>query len=78
MGIENGEKARIWGKKWVPSLTIYSPPHQDNVEAKVSELIDKNIGGWDLNIIANLFQDDEALAVTSIPLSRTDQEDRLI
>ena len=33
---------------------------------------------WDLNIIDCLFQEDEMMAVKSIPLSSTNQEDRLI
>jgi hypothetical protein len=76
--IGNGEKARIWGKRWVPNFNIYSPPNQGYAEAKVSGLIDKDIGGWDLNAIASLFQEDEMMAIRSIPLSSTNQEDRLI
>ena len=62
----------------MPSLSIYSPPTQEYADAKVCNLIDKNIGGWDLNIMARLFQDEEVKAIISIPLSRTDQEDKLI
>jgi hypothetical protein len=76
--IGNGEKARIWGKRWVPSFNIYSPSNQDYAEATVSGLIDKDIGGWNLNVIASLFQEYEMMAIKSIPLSSTNQENRLI
>ena len=44
----------------------------------MSGLVDEDIGGWDLNVVASLFQEDEMMAIKSIPLNSTNQEDMLI
>lgn len=79
--IGNGEKARIWGDKWVPipsSYKIYSIHELTSPKAKVSILIDKELIRWDRNKIESLFTTEKVEAIASIPLSCTNQEDRMI
>jgi ribonuclease HI len=79
--IGNGEKVRIWGDKWGPIQRSYmAHPSFDRIptDAKVSMLIDKDTGWWDQNVIDDLFNEDEAKTIKAIPLSCTNQEDRLI
>jgi hypothetical protein len=79
--IGNGEKTRIWGEKWVPlpnSFTIHSPPSNGNEEMRVCDLIDKNLGWWDQNMLKNMFREEEIKAINSIPLSSTNQQDKKI
>jgi hypothetical protein len=47
-------------------------------DAKVSMLINKDTGWWDPNVISEHFNEEEARAITTIPLSCTNQEDRII
>ena len=60
------------------SFIARSPQNQDFAEAKVSALIDKDLGVWDVNILANLFSEEEVATINSIPLSSMNQEDVLI
>lgn len=79
--IGDGENARIWGERWIQipnSYIVQSPPNQDYAEAKVSALIDKDLGVWDMNILNTLLRGEEVMAIKSIPLSFTNQMDRLI
>jgi hypothetical protein len=79
--IGNGEKTYIWGEKWVPlssSYSIQSPPKHGYEGARVSDLIDKDLGWWDMDVLGNLFREEEVRAIKSIPLSRTNQPDMMI
>jgi hypothetical protein len=79
--IGNGEKARTWRDKWVPipsSYKIYSIHELTSPEARVSMLIDKDLTRWDQNKLENLFAVEEVEAIVSIPLSCTNQVDRMI
>ena len=44
----------------------------------VNLLIDEDKGWWDQNVIEDLFDEEELKAIKSIPLSSTNQEDRMI
>jgi hypothetical protein len=48
------------------------------IDATVSMLIDKDTGWWDHNVIDECFNEEEARAIKAIPLSCTNQEDRMI
>jgi hypothetical protein len=79
--IGHGEKVRIWGDKWGPIQRSYTSHANSNhmpMDAKVSMLIDKDMGWWDQNVIDKFFNEDEVMAIKAIPLNCTNQEDRMI
>lgn len=79
--IGNREKARIWGDKWVPipsSYKIYYIHELTSPEERVSMLIDKDLTRWERNKLEDLFAVEEFEAIVCIPLSCTNQEDRMI
>jgi hypothetical protein len=70
--IGNGENTKIWGDKWVPMPTtfaIQSVPRVLDQDAKVVELIDKDLHGWNKGMLESLFSIDEVNAILSIPIS---------
>lgn len=79
--IGNGEKMRIWGDKWIQILatfSIQSPPRLLDLDAIVSELIDRDTQWWNKGLIEALFLPTEVKAILSIPLSSTNQADVLM
>ena len=79
--IGDGEKARIWGERWISNpKRILTQSNQNHLftEAKVSELIIKELGVWDANILKVFFREEEVRAIQSIPLSNTHQADKMI
>ena len=63
----------------IPNQFTIQMPHTHNyAEAKTCDLIDKDLGVWDEHIIEILFCKEEATTIRSIPLSSTNQKDRLI
>ena len=78
--IRNGKNAKIWGDKWVPlptTFAIQSPHWVLDHEAKVAELMDRVLHGWNRGLLKNLFFLDEVKAILSIPIS-PNWEDALI
>jgi hypothetical protein len=71
-------KARIWKDRWVPQPTtfmIQSPPNLLNPEATVSKLIDVDTHWWKTYLLENLFSEEEAKIILSLPISFTNRED---
>jgi hypothetical protein len=79
--IGDGESTRIWGDKWIPkpsSFLVQSPCVILNPEAKVKELMDQNMGGWNVELIRSIFHKDEAELICNLPCSRYRAPDKLI
>jgi hypothetical protein len=79
--IGDGESTRIWGDKWIPqssSFLIQSPCRILDPEAKVRELMDQNMGGWNEALIRSIFHDYEAELICNLPCSRYRVPDKLI
>jgi hypothetical protein len=79
--IGDGSSVRIWGDKWLPcptSYTVQSLCTSFPNEMKVEALIDWNIGGWNKQLIQEIFTDTEASMTCSLPMSRYRQPDVLI
>jgi hypothetical protein len=78
--IGNGEKTRIWGDKWVPRQTTFSiqtGPKSLNPDAKVIELIDRDMNAWNKALLEILFSPEEVNAILKVPINST-REDALI
>jgi hypothetical protein len=79
--IGDGSEVKIWGDKWLPSTTtfmIQSPPIVLDVDAKVKELIDQEGQGWNLELLTEIFNQTDRLAIQSIPIICTKQPDELV
>jgi hypothetical protein len=60
------------------SYTIQSYPKILDPDAKVRELINREVNCWNKPLLDEIFLPNEVLAILSIPLSSTNQGDRLI
>jgi hypothetical protein len=79
--VDNGSSIRIWKDRWIPSSSshlVFSPVGGLGQEATVSDLIDKERGCWNSNIISENFLKEEAEAILNIPLSPNLPQDRII
>jgi hypothetical protein len=77
-GVGNGQKARIWKEKWIPTPSTHrvtSPPTFLDCNSTVCALIDEHTKRWDTQLLEELFINEEAKVIQSIPLSCTHQED---
>jgi hypothetical protein len=76
-----GKNIYVWRDKWLSKPTTYkvqSPRKILDNNARVSELIDQDTKRWKEDLIAEIFLEDEAKVIKSIPLSPFPSEDRLI
>jgi hypothetical protein len=76
-----GKNIHIWHDKWVPkpsTYMIHSPRVLLDNQAKVSELIDLNTRRWKAELISEIFLEEDAQLIKSIPLSPFPAEDRII
>lgn len=79
--IGNGKRVRIWKDKWLPTPSTYmvqSPPLILDPNATVSQLVDAETNWWNFALLERLFSREEILAIQTVPLSTTNQEDTLI
>jgi hypothetical protein len=79
--VGNGKNIRIWKDRWLytPStFRVQSVPRLLADTATVSQLIDVNSKWWNIELLEQLFTKEETIAIKSIPISATDQADRLI
>ncbi|XP_042974642.1 uncharacterized protein LOC122306274 [Carya illinoinensis] len=77
--VGNGKSIKIWEHKWLPtpsSHCVQAPISVMNARARVSELISN--GEWDVQLIKNIFRQEEVEQICSIPISKSNAEDRLI
>jgi hypothetical protein len=79
--IGNGASVKVWGDRWIPtpiSFSVQSIPVPQLASSKVEELIDKDSKWWNVSLIQDTFNPEEARVITSIPLSPNLPPDRLI
>jgi hypothetical protein len=74
--IGDGEDVNIWRDPWLnrDGSKIPITPRRHNVITKVAELINPVIGTWDEQLIADIFCQEDARLIMSIPL-REEMED---
>jgi hypothetical protein len=80
-GIGDGQKIKIWGDRWIPTHSSYAVQTPRRIlleDAKVVELIDPVTKGWNHQLIAEVFREEEARVISSIPLSLLMPQDLLI
>jgi hypothetical protein len=79
--VVDGKSIQIWGDRWLPNPTSYAVQFIPNIippNAKVTDLIDGELKGWNSSLIKEIFNEDEAKAICKIPLSSGLSKDRLI
>lgn len=79
--VGNGKCIRIWEDNWLPFQHGYKvwSPKPPNIDVKfVSDLINFDIGDWNINLINELFLPFEALQIVQIPLSNTQPDDTFL
>lgn len=70
--IGNGREVRVWEDRWIPSqntFKVVSPRPQDSDIDVVVDLLNKESGSWDANLVTSTFLSHEANTVLSIPIS---------
>lgn len=56
--VGNGEKVRIWDDRWIPNTQthmVQSPISMLDNEAKVSDLINREVNWWNVPLVESLF-----------------------
>ena len=79
--VVNGQKVRIYQDCWLPSdgsSKVISSPSLLSADARVADIIDANLGWWNVYLLERVFQPFEAQKIKSIPLCLIPQEDTLI
>jgi hypothetical protein len=57
---------------------VQSPPSILDAAAKVEELIDHDRKGWNLSLLSETFNEEDRVAIQSVPISCTNQPDKLV
>jgi hypothetical protein len=79
--VGDGRSIKIWGDRWLPTPTMYTVQLTLRMlpqNSTISCLVDPASKGWNLGLINDLFFEEEAKAISNIPLSPTLLQDRLV
>ena len=79
--IGNGKSIRILGDKWLPipyTFIVQSAPKVLDQLDTVDKLIDEELRWWNKPLLDQMFTKEEILAILSIPISHSNQEDKQI
>jgi hypothetical protein len=70
--VGNGQRIKVWGDRWVPKATSYlvqTPPRVLPECSIVAALIDRDTRGWNINLLKEVFFEEEVQVISNIPLS---------
>ena len=79
--IGNGHNVHIWEDRWLPnpdSFRVANPRRSQGEAEMVSNLIDSERRGWNVDKVRRTFLPHEAVSVLSIPISPRLPEDSVI
>ena len=76
--VGTGENINIWLDPWIPNGVTRRPctPRGRNIVTKVSKLIDSINGGWNHQLVNDIFWEEDAKHILAIPI-RSDMDDFL-
>lgn len=77
----DGQSIKIWGDKWLStpiSFFVHSPPNIIVADSSVVALLDRDLRGWNVDLIRSIFSVEEANVITSIPIFPSFPLDRLV
>lgn len=68
--VGDGENIRIWDDPWIPAGNSRRPrtPRGATLLTKVAELIDPITGSWDVQLVKELFCEEDVTNILAIPL----------
>lgn len=73
--VGDGSKIKIWEDKWLPNLpsvTVQSLVRRLEREARVKELIDEGTRWWNMPLVMEIFNEEEAKIFVVCPLALMD------
>ena len=79
--VGNGQTIRIYQDRWLPGDglgKVISPPSLLSADARVANIIDADLGWWNVYLLERVFLLFEAQKIKSIPLCLIPQEDTLV
>lgn len=67
--VGDGTQVRIWEDPWIPCSVTRRPitPRGNVLLSKVSELIDPATGGWDAQLVRDIFWDEDVTNILATP-----------
>ncbi|OMO94054.1 reverse transcriptase [Corchorus capsularis] len=78
----DGKQISIWQDRWIPNLAgrVLSNPGliNDNIPQKVEEIMNKDLGIWELDQIQHWLTEEEQSAIKDIPVHEGEEPDILI
>lgn len=78
--VGDGKSIRIWKDVWMPSMELITSRGDSCIlgeEALVEELVDTTTRQWNRSLIYNVFNQQEALKIVSIPISHSLPRDKI-
>lgn len=79
--VGNGEQIHIWGDKWLPTPSTFAIQYPIRVfpsSAWLVDLIDRDSGWWNVDLIRTIFNPGEAEVLYGLVLSPLKQSDKLV
>ena len=75
--VSNGAHIDIWDDPWIPASSNRKviTPRGNNVYAKVAELIDIEMGGWNLTRLNETFLAIDVMRIMQIPINQQGSDD---
>lgn len=79
--VGDGKSIRVWKDKWIkregPSM-VQSPRSHLSEDAMVNDLIDRQGGWWNIQLLKDNFKEAEVEEILQIPVSQTSSPDKLV
>jgi hypothetical protein len=79
--VGDGKSIKIWGDRWLPTphtFKVQTCPQSMDCNSLVASLIDPLTKTWNSELLQEVFQHEEALVISNIPLYPLQPPDRLI
>ncbi|KAL0320278.1 UNVERIFIED_CONTAM: putative mitochondrial protein [Sesamum radiatum] len=79
--IRSGTSVRVWGDNWLPkppSFRVNASPWLLDSETRVSVLIDEASRSWKMELVTQVFEEEEAKLISSIALQQLHGPDTVI
>ena len=74
--IGSGEQVRVWGDSWLPNAPDFRVSTPINLHnAQVSSLMQPGGGGWDVDLVEDIFNVTDKIHILDIKLSFNSRED---
>jgi hypothetical protein len=79
--VGDGRNIKIWGDKWLPSLSthaVQTPVRILDFEAKVCDLIDSDTNWWNISLIKEIFREEEMELICGVAICPRSQKDKAV